>query len=389
MRKKLLNYLFIGVILLFLLAGLARTVLFPKDMNFYENRYAEHIAPFTVEGYLDSSFQGSVDTALADQVNFAQYYKKIFNWMSSYYLKTAMAPIFSGGDSRYVNFRGMHLFGGDYITYYTRSLSDMADALDEKIDNYNQYFTAFPDVDFYLYYVEKDTDINFETNEKVLAYEYLRDRLDLSGDHMARFRIDSFDEFSARFYRTDHHWNYVGSYQGYTEVMELLGVSDPLLTPLETVTLPGTFSGSKAAGSGIDSFSETFSVYRFDYPAMEVQINGRPADDYGSQDLYLSGQGGQPTYGGFYGGDDGEVIFSTGQTDRENILILGESYDNAVLKLIASHFNHTCCVDLRYYSTYMGQDFCFTDYLKEHDITKVLLIGNIDYFIMSEFLLEG
>ena len=83
------------------------------------------------------------------------------------------------------------------------------------------------------------------------------------------------------------------------------------------------------------------------------------------------------------------MIFSTGQTGRENLLVLGESYDNAVLKLLASHFNNTSSVDLRYYEAYMGKKFSFSDYVKEHGITQVLLIGNIDYFIMDEFLLEG
>ena len=388
MAKKFLNYLFIGAILLILLAGLVKTLFFPKDMNYYENRYAEQVAPFSVEGYLGGTFQDSMDTALADQVNFAQYYKKIFNRVSSHYLKTLMSPILTRSGNRYINFWGMRLFGQDYITYYPRNLSNMTEALDTKIANYNRYFSAFPDVDFHFYYIEKDTDINFETNEKVLACEYLFDRLELPSSHLARFQIDSFQDFSACFYQTDHHWNYYGSYQGYTEVMELLGTPDPLLPPSEQVTL-GTFSGSKASGSGADSFYETFSAYRFDYPSMDIQINGSPAKDYGNQASFLSGQGGQISYGAFYGGDDGEIIFSTNRPERENLLILGESYDNAILKLIASHFNCTYSVDLRYYSAYMEEDFRLTDYLKEHNITKVLLIGNIDYFIMSEFMLEN
>lgn len=66
---------------------------------------------------------------------------------------------------------------------------------------------------------------------------------------------------------------------------------------------------------------------------MTVTRNGEPAGDYGRQDavpgeLALS-------YGAFYGGDDGEIIFDTGRTDRGNLLVIGESYDNAILKLLA------------------------------------------------------
>lgn len=388
MTKKLLNVLFLGLILLMLLAGLLRTVFFPKEINSYENRYAEHIAPFTVEGYLDGSFQDSVDAALSDQVQFSQYYKKLFNLASARCLKTMVTPFLEQYPDRYIDAWGMRLIGRSYLAYYPRVLAYITDALDAKIENYNSCFAAFSDADFYVYYVEKDTDINFETNEKVLAYEYLWDRLALPEDRIARLQIDSFDDFSACFYQTDHHWNYYGSYQGYTGVLNLLGVEDPALAPLEQVDLSDRFSGSKVSSSGAYGFSETFSVYRFDFPDMEVWINGSPAEDYGSQDAFLSGQGGQVSYSSFYGGDDGEIIFSTGQADRENLLIVGESYDNAILKLIAAHFNNTYSIDLRYYSAYMGQDFHLADYLEEHDITKILLIGNVDYFTSSDFLLE-
>ena len=104
---------------------------------------------------------------------------------------------------------------------------------------------------------------------------------------------------------------------------------------------------------------------------------------------FFAGEGGTPSYGGFYGWDAGEVTFSAGRTDRENILILGESYDNAVIKMLATHFNHTYAVDLRYYEAYMGEKFSFSDYVEERGITQVLLIGNIDYYLMDEFRLEG
>ena len=32
----------------------------------------------------------------------------------------------------------------------------------------------YKNIDFYLYYIEKDTDINFDTNEKMGTYEYIK-----------------------------------------------------------------------------------------------------------------------------------------------------------------------------------------------------------------------
>jgi len=386
MAKKVINALFVGGIALVLLAGLARTVFFPKEINSYENRYAEQLAPLTLEGWMDGSFQSAADAALSDQVQLAQYCKKLFNLTSSHYLKAAADPILPYCQGQYVGFPGALLFDG-YLTYPCRKLSDLTQRLDAKADNYNQYFAAHQPLDFYVYYIEKDTDVNFQTGERVGASDYILGKLELPGTQIGCFRISGFDEFRRYFYRTDHHWNLDGSYRGYTELLKLLGVSDAPLAPVGEAVELGTFSGSKATGMA-SAFSEPFRAYRFDFPDMEMTVNGTPGG-YGAQEAFLDGQGGQPSYGGFYGGDSGEAVFSTGRADRENLLVLGESYDNAVLRLLATHFNNTYAVDLRYYEVYMGEKFSFSDYVKERDITQVLLIGNIDYFLMDEFRLEG
>lgn len=385
MTKKAINGLFAGVVLLLLGAGLVRTVFFPKEVNSYENRYAEKIAPLTVEGWLDGSFQDSVDKALADQVQLAQVYKRVYNFTSSRYIHAAAAPLLPLCHGRYVGYVDTQMFNG-YITYPPRVLSDMTERLEAKADNYNDYFAAHPELDFYVYYIEKDTDINFETGEKVPACGYLFDRLDLPRDRLGCYEVDGFEEFSLWFYRTDHHWNERGSYRGYTELLDLLGVEDAPINSTGGLVDLGAFSGSKATGAAA-VFSEPFLAACREYPEMDVTVNGEPGD-YGNQDAFFAGEGGAPSYGGFYGWDAGEAAFSTGKTERENILILGESYDNAVIKSLAAHFNHTYAVDLRYYEAYMGKKFSFSDYVEERGITQVLLIGNIDYFLMDEFLLE-
>lgn len=126
-------------------------------------------------------------------------------------------------------------------------------------------------------------------------------------------------------------------------------------------------------------------AYHFDFPEMTYVIDGEAADDYGNQNRpedmsYAS-------YGQYYGGDNGNIIINGGKADGEKILVIGESYDNAVLKLLAAHFAELHSVDLRYYSEKNGQ-FHLAEYLEKYSIDKLLLIGNIDYFIADDFLLE-
>lgn len=52
--------------------------------------------------------------------------------------------------------------------------------------------------------------------------------LNLPDSHKGIYEINSFEEFNERFYNTDHHWNYIGSYEAYRDVLSVLGGGEPL-----------------------------------------------------------------------------------------------------------------------------------------------------------------
>ena len=388
---KKIHILFICAVMAILVAGLLRTVLFPEEINSYENRYANQLPAFTVSGYLDGAYQDGVDAAFMDQIPLAETMKSLYNRTNSSFLKVTLdaAMNLAGieGD-KYVDFNGLRLFDDDYVTYWPRSVGSVQTELDAKIAALNATFARHPELDFYVYYIEKDTDLDFETGEKTGLSNYLLDGLELPQEKMGVYAIDSFQQFSEYFYKTDAHWNHQGSLRGYHQLAELLGIREETLQPVgDPILVSHSFSGKKAAtvaGEGV--LTEDFYGYAYDFPAMTVTINGQPVEDYGAQDAYLNGQASEPvSYGSYYGGDNGETIFSTNTTDRGSILVIGESFDNAVLKLLASHYDNLYSIDLRYYEHSMGKAFDLTAYTQEHGITKVLLIGNIDYFIQDTF----
>ena len=150
--------------------------------------------------------------------------------------------------------------------------------------------------------------------------------------------------------------------------------------------------GSKTAfAKNTELWTDHAFGYTYDVPSMNITENGYTIEDYGHQNLpgsaFISED--EPvSYASIYGQDSGEIIFDTGKTDKKNILIIGESYDNAILKLIASHYNKTISIDLRSYDYMMNQTFDFSSYLTKYDIDTVLLIGNVDYFLNTKFNVE-
>lgn len=364
--RDLCNAVMLCCAALVLLAGLGRTLLRPKDVNCYENRPANTVAPLTVPGWLDGSFQDAMEAALSDQVPLAQTMKKAYNDAQNGIRYDAMLRLSQVHPDLPVQYGSFYVYGGKYLTYPYRA----------------------PDVSFYIYMVEGDTNNYFPAGVNNGAFEYLSSRVNLPAAQMGRFAADDLATFERDFYQTDHHWNNVGSYRGYCEAAALLGCTD-LLEPQETVRVSDHFSGSKALSIGAqEQFFEPMDVYRFAFPKMSVTIAGEPADDYGWQDAALSGQLTDANYGGVYGWDNGEVILDTGTTGRGNLLMLGESYDNAILKLMASHFDRVYSVDLRSYEQDMGKPFRLAEYLREHRITKVLWIGSTTFFTSDDFMVE-
>lgn len=371
-----------------LLTGLGRTLLRPKDVNYYENRPANTVAPLTAESWLDGSFQDAMEAALSDQIPLAQAMKKTFNDAQNKIRYNSMMRLSRRYPNVPVQYDQFLVYGGKYLTYAYRSPDMVIPELTRHSENLNALIAAHPDVTFYLYMVEGDSNNNFPAGENNGAFEYLSSRVNLPAEQMGRFAVDELETYERDFYQTDHHWCNVGSYRGYREAAALLGCTD-LLEPLETVRVSDHFSGSKALSIGAqEQFFEPMDVYRFAFPQMSVTIAGEPADDYGWQDAALSGQLTDTSYGGVYGWDNGEVILDTGTTGRGNLLMLGESYDNAILKLMASHFDRVYSVDLRSYEQDMGKPFRLAEYLREHRITKVLWIGSTAFFTSDDFIVE-
>ncbi|NLV34926.1 MAG: hypothetical protein GXY21_10395, partial [Clostridiaceae bacterium] len=316
-------------ILAVLLTGLLTTIFFSKDVNEYENRYADKIKKLAFSSFLDKSFQDSFELALSDQIQLSTSAKKVYNIFDTSLARIALNPLRKSYDG-YIYNKGNIIYR-DMLLFAPYPYQQTVYWLDFKIENYNKLFVNYPDLDFYVYYIEKDTDIDFAKNEESGFYEYIKEKLELDKNRISGFEVNDFNTFNECFYTTDHHWNYLGSYKGYTDVVKLLDKDMKPLEPLETVTSLIPFQGSKAIGFE-NVLSDTMSIYRFDFPEMDIYINGEKAQDYGSQQDFLLNSLETIGYGSVYGDDAGEVIFNTGSVNS-NILVIGESYDNAIIKL--------------------------------------------------------
>lgn len=357
--------------MLVLLAGLARFIISPVEEIHYENRPAEKVKALNLISYYTQNFQDSVENTLSDQVHAATKMKKLYNIIDAGCALPVIEALQQHGKD-YIAFRDVYFYE-DMLVLRPVPLSDKAETLISTAARLNNYFSAAEDTDFYIYYIETDKDIDFNTNEKSGHFEKLCENLELKESHIAKLETNSYADYEKNFLATDHHWNGTGAYSAYLEICRMLGS-----TPIESLgvhTIDGLYLGTRAAGiEGVKP--ESFSVNIFDYPAMDITINGNAAEDYGMQSLFISNVLPSFSYGSVFGPDCQEIIFDTGN-EGKNLLIMGDSYDNAIIKALGSGFSKTYCIDLRAYDAY---SFDILEYITEKEIDSVLFIGGLDYF---------
>ncbi len=424
------------VIFAILLAGFVFACLGTVRVNRYENRTAEKLCFPTMASYRDQSFQSNTESGLGDQLPFAISIKKAFNDCKSDLLNICIKASYDlFGQNREANLHdadtdsqteflaNMNIpFIGNvnnleincavnfkdkrYYSIYDNVFSFNGHLLISPqpipanpeetgiIPSINDAISNIESQNIYVAYIERECDIDFSTNRKTGLFDTLKQNLNLEADHISCFEINSFDTFDQLFYKTDHHWNHKGSYLGYRMIMNMLKPQDICLEPVSEQLL-GTGHGSRAIGSAQQT-TEPIMIYNYIFPEYNIKQNGEITDDYGeasflaetvNEDSYHT----DLIYQNIYGNDIGQIIIKKAAPEKNakqgKILILGDSFDNALLKLIAAHYNETHNVDLRYYQK-DGEKFSLSKYVDQYDIDTILFVGRNDFYFGEEFIFD-
>lgn len=292
------------------------------------------------------------------------------------YRLTGNGLLYIKADHRYANNAGH--FGVSRMKEGVRRLNAALDGLNGKVP-------AF----LYLAENSRSHQLASVFPEDSEAYAYLLENLHVSrADHL---KYRTYEEFCRYFYATDHHWNHLGSYQGYLDTVELvLGKNTLCLPPAEEITLPVLFQGSFAKQEKNPVSREYFAFYRFDgVPDYTVYVNGKPAA-YGALDAYLNGKYStkkyENHYARLYGGDVAQTVLESSRQDGPVLLMLCNSYASPLKSLLTFHFRRVVCVDLRFYRQEFHQDFSLSKAVEEFEADYVLLLGDVKMFIDADHI---
>ncbi|WP_338470689.1 DHHW family protein [Niallia sp. XMNu-256] len=254
------------------------------------------------------------------------------------------------------------------VTVYTAIMPNKSTMMQDKFPTYFQS------------YGQENMDLLFKELSKVAnpidSRDYLEKHMD--EDHM--------------FYYTDHHWQAKAAFYAYQNVMSYIFDKEDMNEQVYTYQdynweLKGKpFIGSDARKTTsvnaeisdqimvatLKEQTEPFvmkwgtkmrkGLYEYSFLDMEDPYTNR--------------------YQAYLGGDYANLsIHNDENENRDNILVIKDSYANAFVQFLAPHYRETHVIDLRHYK---GK--AIREYVKEHDIKHILLLNNVNSIYVTPAL---
>ena len=191
--------------------------------------------------------------------------------------------------------------------------------------------------------------------------------------------------------RTDHHWAALGAYYAAEEFARVAGLPFRDLSHYDTLcvqrfvgTMP-IFSKDASIRKNPETFiyytpqdidyTTTYIKYTLDKARRNVVRESSPTQEpYFLK--YADGSG--MAYCTFFGGDDRLVHVNTGTKNGRSLLILKDSFGNAVPGFLFYSFEHIHIGDCRYFTKNLKA------YVAEHNVTDILFANNISHACMTK-----
>ena len=338
-----------------------------RERSDVENRTLQQVPEFSWEALRDGTYTAEVEAYVADQF--------------------PLRDEWTGLKARTEQLIGKRLFNNIYLCEDETLISkvdDPADGLEETNLGYVTQLAGNTDVPVYLGLIPS-------------AAEVWRDKLPegaASWDQNA-YLVQAADtglpliDFSAAltahagepiFYRTDHHWTSLGAFYGANALLESLG-REPLKEQDFTPETASTdFNGTLYSQSGIHWLTPDTMEYWVEEDGLTVTSwrTGSPEPGMLYDRSYLTQK---DKYSSFLGGNQPLcVIRNENARDGGRLLLIRDSYSDALAPFLAQSFAEVHLLDLRYYRMSPAQ------YAAENGIDQICVVYSVPNFITDRNL---
>jgi len=199
--------------------------------------------------------------------------------------------------------------------------------------------------------------------------------------------VDFYSALAARagedvFYRTDHHWTTLGAYYGYAALMDALGRGEEVLgkDEFERRVLPRAdeFQGTLYSQSGVHWLPPDTIEFWVEEEGLSVTSwrDGAP-EETGLYDL--ARLEGKDKYSAFLGGSQPLCVIRN-RAGKGKLLLIRDSYSDALAPFLALHFEEVHLLDPRYYR------LSAAGYAEENGIDAAAAVFSVPNFITDRNL---
>lgn len=341
---------------LFLAGLLVWHVLLPdRGQSETENRTLAQAPAFSWSALVSGSYTEDVEEYFADQFPLRD------GWTG---LKARMEQLLGKRE-----FNGVYLCGDTLISKVD---TPVAGAVDKNL-SYVDSLAGKSDANVVLGLIPSAAEI---WKEKLPAGADSWDQTAL----MARSQVDFRDALAAHadepiFYRTDHHWTTLGAFYGANALLEVLG-KESLKEECFTPEIDSdSFNGTLYSQSGIHWLEPDTMEFWVAEEGLTVTSwrtgKEEPASLYDR--TYLEKK---DKYSAFLGGNQPLcVIKNENVTDGSKLLLVRDSYSDALAPFLAQRFSEVHLLDLRYYRAPVSA------YAAENGIGDIAVVYSVQNFI--------
>lgn len=351
---------FITVVFSLFLGGLLlwHIVLPDRDRSETENRTLAQLPQYSWSALKDGSFTKAVEDYFVDQFPLRD------SWTG---LKARTEQLI--GKTR---FKGVYLCGDTLIA----QLETPDEAQVQKNLNYVQRFKELFDIPVQIGVIPSAAEI---WKEKLPAGAESWDQRDL----LAQSEIDFEGILAAHkdepiYYRTDHHWTSLGAFYGANAILENWGMELLLREDFTPEIASDSFYGTLYSTSGIHFLEPDTMEYwvKEEGKTLTSWKDGQGVQAPLYDRSYLEAK---DKYSSFLGGNQPLAVIRNEQLEGgEKLLLIRDSYSDALAPFLAERFAEVHLMDLRYYRMSAAQ------YVEENDIDRVLVLYSAQNFITEK-----
>ena len=181
------------------------------------------------------------------------------------------------------------------------------------------------------------------------------------------------------YYRTDHHWTTYGASAAFEELAKQMDIPYEE-DDFEAYTVHAKFQGTMMSSSGFYSGTkDTIDLYLPKEPET-ILVTNKEAQTTATTIYSEEGLLGNDPYEVFLGGNYGLLNIRTSSQSGRKLLLLKDSYANAMIGFLTPYFSEIDIVDPRYYSSDLDMQIAVNQY------TDLLILYNLQSFAKDSSL---